>query len=138
MPQMPPAAPVTADQPGHPLYALTATSCGTTAGPLSTRCGRCPRTRRSAGSYRTGSTPCRPKSRTARGWPVADPVRPHDVHAMTAGELDRASRELRAGLALTRPGSPARVPILAHMSAIDAELAKRSAVRDSSGASASG
>jgi hypothetical protein len=43
------------------------------------------------------------------------------------GELDRARRELQASLALVRPDSPARVPILAHMSAIDAELADRTA-----------
>jgi hypothetical protein len=47
--------------------------------------------------------------------------------ALTVGELDRARRELQTSLALVRPDSPARVPILAHMSAIDAELADRTA-----------
>ena len=56
---------------------------------------------------------------------MADPGRPPDVTGLTAGELERARRELRASLALARLGSPARVPILAHLSAIDAELASR-------------
>ena len=34
-------------------------------------------------------------------------------------------RDLRANLGLISPGSPAHVPILAHMRAIDAELARR-------------
>jgi len=34
-------------------------------------------------------------------------------------------RELRASLALVRSDSPARVPILAHLSAVDTELAGR-------------
>ena len=58
-----------------------------------------------------------------------DLIRPHDVGGLTAGELERARRELRASLALVRPDSPARVPILAHLSAIDAELAGRCAGR---------
>jgi hypothetical protein len=54
-------------------------------------------------------------------------MRDHDVSALTAHELERAKRELPASLALVRPDSPARVPILAHMSAIDTELAQRTA-----------
>jgi hypothetical protein len=42
-----------------------------------------------------------------------------------AGVLDRARRELQASLALVRPDFPARVPILAHVSALDAELSGR-------------
>jgi hypothetical protein len=53
-------------------------------------------------------------------------MRDHDVTMLTARELERAKRELQANLALARPGSPARVPIQAHLSAIDAELSKRS------------
>ena len=60
------------------------------------------------------------------------PGRPPDVSGLTSGELERARRELErarrelaASLALARPGSPARVPILAHLAAIDAELAGR-------------
>jgi hypothetical protein len=49
----------------------------------------------------------------------------HDVSGLTAAELDRARRDLRVSLALAYPGSPVREPILAHMSAIDAELASR-------------
>ena len=58
---------------------------------------------------------------------MPDMIRPHDARRLTAGELDRARRQLQASLALARPDSPARVPILAHLSAIDAELARRDA-----------
>ena len=57
-------------------------------------------------------------------------MRDHDVSGLTAGELERARRELRASLALVRPGSPARVPILAQMSAIDRELSERTRNQD--------
>ena len=40
-----------------------------------------------------------------------------------------ARRELAASLALARPGSPVRVPVLARLAAIDAELAGRPAAR---------
>jgi hypothetical protein len=53
-------------------------------------------------------------------------VREHDVSTLTAAELARARRELTASLALARPGSPVHAPILARISAIDAELAVRS------------
>jgi hypothetical protein len=52
-------------------------------------------------------------------------VREHDVSTLTAVELAGARRELTASLALARPGSPVHVPILAGISAIDAELAGR-------------
>jgi hypothetical protein len=52
-------------------------------------------------------------------------IRPHDVRGLTACELDRTRRDLRASLALVRPDSPARVPMLAHLNAIDAELTAR-------------
>jgi len=45
--------------------------------------------------------------------------------ALTAAELNRARRELAASLALARPGSPIRAPILTRITAIDAELAVR-------------
>lgn len=54
-------------------------------------------------------------------------MRDHDVSRLTARELGQARRELRASLALARPDSPARAPILAHLAAIDAELAGRGA-----------
>jgi hypothetical protein len=60
---------------------------------------------------------------------VPDLTRPHEVGGLTAGELERTRRQLKASLALVRPDSPARVPILAHLSAIDAELAGRGAGR---------
>jgi hypothetical protein len=53
-------------------------------------------------------------------------VRDHDMTMLTAAELDRARREVAASLALARPGSPVRTPILARISAIDAELTVRS------------
>jgi hypothetical protein len=52
-------------------------------------------------------------------------MRSHDVSSLSAGELDRARRELAASLALARPGSVVRVPIEAQLSAIDTELAER-------------
>jgi hypothetical protein len=60
-----------------------------------------------------------------RGSPVPDPSRSHDVSWLTTAELERARRDLKASLALARPGSAACVPILAHLSAIDAELSGR-------------
>lgn len=51
--------------------------------------------------------------------------RPHDVSGLTARELQRARRDLQVSLALAFPGSPVRGPILAHLSAIDAELDHR-------------
>jgi hypothetical protein len=56
-------------------------------------------------------------------------MRDHDVRSLTTPELDRARRELAASLALTRPGSPVRVPTEARITAIDAELAERNAGR---------
>ncbi len=61
---------------------------------------------------------------------MADPVRAHDVAGLPASELERAWRELRTSLALVRPDSPARVPILARLRAIDAELSARAAGQD--------
>lgn len=57
---------------------------------------------------------------------MPDAGRCPDAGGPTSGELERIGRELRASLALTRPDSPTRGPILAHLSAIDAELAQRS------------
>jgi hypothetical protein len=51
--------------------------------------------------------------------------RPCDVSGMTDPELERARRDLEVSLALAFPGSPVRVPILAHLGAIDAELTER-------------
>jgi hypothetical protein len=51
--------------------------------------------------------------------------RPHDVSSLTAAQLERARRDLQVSLALTVPGSPVRVPILAEMTAIDTEMARR-------------
>ena len=60
---------------------------------------------------------------------MPDSGRPCDFRALTMSELERAKRELQAALTLARSDSPARVPILAHLSAIDAELADRGADR---------
>ncbi len=51
--------------------------------------------------------------------------RVHDVSAMTGSELEHARRHLMASLSLASPCSPVRGPILAHISAIDGELARR-------------
>lgn len=64
------------------------------------------------------------QSRATAGEPRY-PGRPCDVSGLTASELERTRRELAASLALARPDSPARTPILARISAIDAELAGR-------------
>jgi hypothetical protein len=56
---------------------------------------------------------------------MPDPSRPRDVSTLTSRELERTRRELAASLALARPGSPAQVPILTHIAAIDSELAGR-------------
>jgi hypothetical protein len=53
------------------------------------------------------------------------PDRVHDVSGLTVGELQRARRDLEVSLALAFAGSPVRGPILAHLSAIDAELDQR-------------
>jgi hypothetical protein len=50
----------------------------------------------------------------------------HNVEQLTKAELERVKRELQANLGLIAPGSPAHVPIYAHMQAVDAELTKRS------------
>jgi hypothetical protein len=56
---------------------------------------------------------------------MPDHGRPHDVRGLTTNALERTKRELRASLALVRPDSPARMPILAHLSAVVTELAER-------------
>jgi hypothetical protein len=52
-------------------------------------------------------------------------MRDHDVTALTLSELERARRELAAALALSRPDSAVHGPILAQLTAVDAELAQR-------------
>ena len=56
-------------------------------------------------------------------------TRSREVGQFTTAELETARRQLRANLGLITPGSPAHAPILAHMQAIDAELAGRAASR---------
>jgi hypothetical protein len=56
-------------------------------------------------------------------------MREHDVSRLTAGELERARRELAASLSLARPGSPIRAPIERQLTAIDAEQAERARMR---------
>lgn len=46
--------------------------------------------------------------------------RDHDLSGLTAGELQRARRELEASLALAWPGSVVSNPIMAQIRAIDA------------------
>jgi hypothetical protein len=52
-------------------------------------------------------------------------LRQHDVSGLTADELDVSKRQLTASLGLAKPNSPTRVPILAHMEAIERELDRR-------------
>ena len=56
---------------------------------------------------------------------MPDLSRPHDVTGLTAGELERARRELQSSLALARADSPVRAPILACLRAVDVELVER-------------
>jgi hypothetical protein len=56
---------------------------------------------------------------------MPDPGRRPDVSSLTLRELERIRRELQTSLALARPDSPARAPILAHISAINTELVGR-------------
>lgn len=53
--------------------------------------------------------------------------REYDPRGLTAGQLERTRRELAASLALARPDSLVCAPIQAHIAAIDAELAGRTA-----------
>jgi anti-sigma regulatory factor (Ser/Thr protein kinase) len=62
-------------------------------------------------------------------WRLPDRSRSHDVSGLTDVELERTGRDIRASLALARPGSTACVPMLAHLSAVESELAERSAGR---------
>jgi len=55
------------------------------------------------------------------------------VRQLTTSELERVKRELQANLGLITADSPARVPIQAHMRAIDTELAKRADRHHASG-----
>jgi hypothetical protein len=57
---------------------------------------------------------CWPSRTSVSSWPVPDSGRPYDVAGLTAFEL-----------ALARPDSLARGPILARLRAIDAESAER-------------
>src|ERR1039457_3205455 len=52
-------------------------------------------------------------------------IRDHDVRQLTTAELERTRRDLRTNLGLITPNSSAHVPIQAHMTAIDTELAER-------------
>ena len=48
----------------------------------------------------------------------------NDAHPYTVDELEQMKRDLAASLALLRPNSPARIPILAQISAVDERLAQ--------------
>ena len=71
----------------------------------------------------------RAEESTMPGPPVPDPSRSHDVSELTDGELERTRRDLQASLAPARPGAAARVPMRADLSAVESELAERSAGR---------
>lgn len=55
------------------------------------------------------------------------------VRQQTTAQLERVKRELTANLGLITSDSPARVPIQAHLRAIDAELADRADGHHASG-----
>ena len=55
------------------------------------------------------------------------------VRQQTTAELERVKRELQANLGLITADSPARVPIQAHLRAVDAELANRADGHHASG-----
>jgi hypothetical protein len=63
-------------------------------------------------------------------------TRDHDVSQLTTADLELTMRQLRANLSLISPDSPAHVPILAHMRAIEDELAGRADSRQPQAASA--
>ena len=63
-------------------------------------------------------------------------TRDHDVSQLTTAELELTMRQLRANLNLISTNSPAHVPILSHMRAIEAELAGRAGSRQLQAASA--
>jgi hypothetical protein len=56
---------------------------------------------------------------------MPDPDRSYDVTGLTSSELEQARRDLHASLALARPDSAVRGPILAHLNAIETELTGR-------------
>ena len=59
---------------------------------------------------------------------MPDPDRPPGMTGLTVGDLEQTRRDLRASLALSRPGSAVRGPILAQLSAIETELTERDTV----------
>lgn len=63
-----------------------------------------------------------------------DPEQDHYcLRQLTTAELERTRRELKANLGLITDDSPARVPIRAHIRAIDAEIAVRAGYQQASG-----
>ena len=125
-----PTDPAHVEPPKHPLHALTTFELREFRRKLSAP-SRSLNARTPSPQYgvtcKPGLMTCGLSRTTGRSWP---PVRDHDVRGLPAGELERADRELRASLALARPDSPARVPILARLGAIDTELAARTSRRD--------
>ena len=66
---------------------------------------------------------------TMQGPPVPDTGRNHNVSGLTDAELELTRRDLKASLALAHPGSTACVLMLAHLRAVESELAQRSVGR---------
>ncbi len=60
---------------------------------------------------------------------MRDADRRHDVSALTSGELERIKRDLQVSLSLAWPDSPARVPMLAHLEAVQDEQDERERIR---------
>jgi hypothetical protein len=63
-------------------------------------------------------------------------TRDHDVSQLATAKLESTMRQPRANLGLISPDPPAYVPILAHMRAIQADLAGRVGSRQPQAASA--
>jgi hypothetical protein len=57
---------------------------------------------------------------------MTDSGRQPDLRSLPMDDLHQTRRDLAVSMALTRPGSPAAIPITANLNAIDAELARRS------------
>ncbi len=113
------------DHPRDPIGQLTAAGLDRYASQL-TRCLKALETSAPIrGQIQHELATVRAEQDARAGGGPGDPPRRYDASGLTAAELDRTRRELAASLALARPDSPARGPILAHLAAIDAELAAR-------------
>ncbi len=54
----------------------------------------------------------------------------YDVSGLSTKDLEQTRRDLAANLAFLLPGSPAQVPVSAHLRAVNAELTRRRTADD--------